>query len=69
MEVRIPRLFEAFPWSLSAEERAFVARNLDQVPEIEVNYESYSTRPLRITHATARGQSRPHRGVAVRMKQ
>ena len=53
-DVRIPRLFEEFPWSLSAEERAFVARNLDQAPEIRVSYESHSTRPLRIAHATAR---------------
>ena len=53
-EVRIPGLFEEFPWSLSAEERVFVARNLDQAPEIGVSYESHSTRPLRITHATAR---------------
>ncbi len=53
-ELRVPRLFEEFPWSLSAEERAFVARNLDQAPEMGVNYESNSTRPLRITQATAR---------------
>ena len=53
-ELRIPRLFEEFPWSLSAEERAFVASNLAQAPEIGVNYESHSTRPLRITRATAR---------------
>ena len=51
---RSRRLFEEFPWSLSAEERVFVARNLDQAPEIGVSYESHSTRPLRITHATAR---------------
>ena len=53
-EVRVPRLFEEFPWSLSKEERAFVARNLDQAFEIGVSYESQSTRPLRITSATAR---------------
>ena len=53
-EVRVPRLFEEFPWSLSAEERAFVARNLDQAPEIAVSYEGDSTRPLRITQVTAR---------------
>ena len=50
----VPQLFEEFPWSLSAEERALVARNITQAPNIGVAYEGYSTQPLRITSATAR---------------
>jgi len=53
-EAWVSQLFEEFPWSLSAEERDFVAKNLAQVPNIEVNYEGHSTRPLHVTYATAR---------------